>query len=151
MLVTKIVVHHSGSDRLKTTKNDIEKWHKKRGFSQIGYHKVIEGSGDLKDGRPESMVGAHAKGANKDALGVCVVGDFEKESPTTAQIDALVELLVAWCVDHKINETAVYGHFEVPGGTTSTKCPGKHMKTNMNSIKDRVKSGLEKKALSTEE
>jgi hypothetical protein len=58
MKVTKIVVHHSASDRKTTTKKDIEKWHKDRGFSQIGYHKIIEGTGMIKKGRSELIQGA---------------------------------------------------------------------------------------------
>jgi hypothetical protein len=80
------VVHHSDSDRATTTKNDIDNWHRQRGFSQIGYYKVIEGTGKIQKGRPEFVMGAHAKGANLASLGVCVVGDFETEYPATSQI-----------------------------------------------------------------
>jgi len=54
MLIQKIVVHHSASNSITTKKADIERWHRQRGFSQIGYHKVIEGSGSVINGRPET-------------------------------------------------------------------------------------------------
>jgi len=81
MKVHKLVVHHSASNKATTKKSDIAKWHKERGFSQIGYHKIIEGNGTIVNGRSENIQGAHAKGVNQGSLGVCVVGDFEKETP----------------------------------------------------------------------
>jgi N-acetylmuramoyl-L-alanine amidase len=144
MKVTKLVVHHSDSDKSKTTKSDIEKWHRQRGFSQIGYHKVIEGTGLINNGRPESIIGAHAKGANHNSLGVCVVGNFEKETPNPMQINSLVKVLTKWCKENKIDQTKIYGHFEVPGCMTVTQCPGKMMKLQMNSIKNKIKHNLNK-------
>lgn len=144
MQVAKLVVHHSASERSKTTFKDIEQWHKKRGFAQIGYHQVIEGDGVIKNGRPESMAGAHAKGANHDSLGVCVIGDFEKEMPNTPQMDALIKLLSRWCVENNLDPSKIYGHFEVPGGTTPTLCPGNKMKLQLHSIRTKVKARIEK-------
>lgn len=143
MKVSKLVVHHSASDRKTTKKNDIESWHKKRGFNEIGYHKVIEAGGAVKNGRSETKQGAHAKGANVGSLGVCVVGNFEKETPTTLQINSLEKMLTDWCKDHGLDETKIYGHYNVPGGTTKTACPGKNLKSKLISIKDKVKKGLD--------
>ncbi|MCK5229179.1 MAG: N-acetylmuramoyl-L-alanine amidase [Desulfobulbaceae bacterium] len=143
MKVTKIVVHHSASDRKTTTKNDIEKWHKDRGFSQIGYHKIIEGTGMIKEGRSELIQSAHAKGANLGSFGVCVVGNFEKESCNPEQINSLVKVLTQWCKAHDgLDETKIYGHYNVPGGTTKTVCPGKHLKSGLSDIKLKVKNKL---------
>jgi len=88
MKVSKLVVHHSA-----TKKADLERWYKERGFSQIGYHKVVEANGSIVNGRSESTQGAHAKGANMGTLGVCVVGDFETEIQSPAQIKSLVTVL----------------------------------------------------------
>ncbi len=62
MKTQKLVVHHSASNKATTKKIDIDKWHKERGFSQIGYHKVIEANGAIVNGRSEKIQGAHAKG-----------------------------------------------------------------------------------------
>mgnify|MGYP001186347273 CR=1 FL=1 len=45
MNVNKRVIHHSASGRDSTSVADIARWHRERGFSQIGYHKVILGDG----------------------------------------------------------------------------------------------------------
>ena len=142
MIVTKLVVHHSATDKATTTINSIERGHRERGFVQIGYHKVIEGSGVIRNGRPESIQGAHARGANLGSLGVCVVGNFEIEVPNTAQIDSLVNVLTKWCIDNGIDHTKIYGHYNVPGGTTPTVCPGRNLRSLMVQIKNRVKNNL---------
>lgn len=142
MKVTKLVVHHSDSKAATTKKSDIERWHKERGFSTIGYHKVIEGDGKVVDGRSESTQGAHAKGANFGSLGVCVAGAFETEMPSQKQINSLVTVLTDWCKAHKLNTTSIYGHYNVPGGTTDTTCPGKNMKTQLSIVKQKVAQKL---------
>ncbi len=109
MKITKLVVHHSASKAATTKKADLERWHKERGFREIGYHKVIEVNGNIVDGRSESSQGAHAKGANMGSLGVCVVGDFESESPLQVQIKSLIKVLTEWCKSHKLNSTHIYG------------------------------------------
>lgn len=145
MNVTKLVVHHSASARKTTKKSDIEGWHKAEGFSEIGYHKVVEGNGTKKEGRSESKMGAHAAGANSGSLGVCVCGNFETEQPAAIQITALVEILSKWCQDHDLDETKIYGHCNVPGGTTTTDCPGKNLKSKLPTIRQRVKEELAEK------
>lgn len=142
MKIQKLVVHHSASNSATTKKTDIEKWHKQRGFSQIGYHKVIEGNGNIVNGRSETIQGAHTKGANHASLGVCVVGNFETSSPSATQINALVTVLTGWCKAHKLNATSIYGHFNVPGGSTKTNCPGKNLKSQLAIIKQKVTVNL---------
>ena len=113
-----------------------------RGFSQIGYHKVILGDGTIKAGRPETIQGAHALGANANSLGVSLTGNFENEVPTASQINSLVTVLAGWCRQHRLKENSIYGHYNVPGGKTATACPGKNLKSQLAAIKTRVKKQL---------
>ena len=53
---------------------EIDRWHKDRGWSGIGYHFVIRRSGELEHGRPVHVAGAHTKGENADSIGICLVG-----------------------------------------------------------------------------
>lgn len=39
--INKLVVHHSASSSVTTKRSDLERWHKERGFLDIGYHKVV--------------------------------------------------------------------------------------------------------------
>ena len=142
MNVTKLVVHHSASPRMTTTKDDLTRWHLERGFTEIGYHKVIEAEGKIVEGRVETKQGAHAQGANAGSLGVCVVGNYETELPVPAQIDALVDVLAAWCTTHGLDSSKIYGHFDVPSGTTVTVCPGKNMRNQLTTIRSKVQARL---------
>lgn len=120
--IHRLIVHHSASPRDVTTAQ-IRQWHVERnGWSDIGYHYVIEGDGALVVGRPFPQQGAHAKGANQDSIGVCVVGDntVPGRGWTEPQVAALLRLVFAcrtlW------PSIRVVGHRQA--GVTETKCPG---------------------------
>lgn len=144
MIVKKLIIHHSESPKDTTTKAKILEWHvkKKKPFSTIGYHKVIEIAGKISDGRSEGVQGAHALGANSHSLGICVCGNFDKEIPGTLQIKSLVKVLVSWCKEHDLSEKSIYGHCKTPGVITTKTCPGKNLKVHI--IRNRVKEELER-------
>lgn len=56
-------------------------------WRDIGYHWGIEqvkGKLVCQQGRPLTMIGAHCTGMNSTAIGICCVGDFDKERPSDA-------------------------------------------------------------------
>ena len=53
---------------------EIDRWHRNRGFREIGYHYVIDRRGNVGLGRPVSSTGAHVKGHNTGTIGVCLLG-----------------------------------------------------------------------------
>ena len=136
--VTFIVVHHSASPRKTTSVGDIRKWHKKKGWTDIGYHAVIHEDGGLHRGRPEHLVGAHCKGANTGSLGVCVVGNFENEEPSGQQVSKLVYLLAYWCTKYGIDPKEIYPHRNK--GVTATLCPGQNLCKHLHAIRAAVKT-----------
>lgn len=70
-----IVVHCSDTpEKLDVGVNDIRKWHKDRGWKDIGYHYVIRRNGLIEAGRNYDVVGAHVSGFNKNSIGICLVG-----------------------------------------------------------------------------
>lgn len=79
-----IILHHSGV-KARHTASDIHQWHKNKGWAGIGYHYFIDKEGKIYECRPRDTVGAHAKGYNKNSIGVCFEGDFNKETMTDAQ------------------------------------------------------------------
>ena len=119
--ITYIVVHHSASP-LSTTAEDIRGWHLDRGWSDIGYHGVIVRNGLWVPGRPLDVVGAHAKGCNRNSIGICVVGDnrTQRSAWRFCQIETLLESLRFLTAEFP--SAKVVGHGTV--GTTATKCPG---------------------------
>lgn len=74
--INEIIVHCSASPA-STKTSDIRDWHKKRGWSDIGYNFVIEHNGLIKNGRDKDIVGAHCEGHNSDTLGVCMIGGLQ--------------------------------------------------------------------------
>ena len=121
--INRLVFHHSASS-LPTTFEEVERWHvENNGWDSIGYHYVIESSGKVVPGRDLDEMGAHAKGANGDSIGICLVGsnDVPEERWTAQQIDAANDLIGA--LRRVLGGTlTVYGHRDV--GTTATICPG---------------------------
>lgn len=70
-----IVVHCSATKAsMDIGVQEIRQWHLQRGWSDIGYHKVIRRDGTVEDGRPLDVVGAHVEGFNSRSVGVCMVG-----------------------------------------------------------------------------
>jgi N-acetylmuramoyl-L-alanine amidase len=117
--LTRIIIHHSASP-LTTRTADIRRWHLDKGWSDIGYHRVIERDGSIHNGRDLDLVGAHTRGFNQDSIGICAVGNNtdSAESWTDAQIDALRKLVAALQL--------VFGELEIRGhrDLAATLCPG---------------------------
>jgi len=83
--ITLLIIHCSATPEGKDyTVEDIDRWHKARGFNcqgiHIGYHYVVYRDGSIHTGRPESMFGAHCKDHNTHSIGICYIGGL-KASP----------------------------------------------------------------------
>ena len=118
--ITHIVVHHSAS-KPETTVEEITQWHIQRGFSGIGYHKVITDDGVINIGRQENVVPASVQGHNKGTLAVCLTGNFETDKPTLMQEISLQLLIEEWKCKHP--NAIVVGHRDLG----ATLCPGKNL------------------------
>jgi len=115
---TRIILHHAAC--AKCTAEQIDAWHKGKGWSGIGYHFFVRKDGTIYRGRPENAVGAHAYNSNHDSLGVCFEGNYDTErTMPDAQLDAGIEL-VAY-LKGKYNITKVQKHKDV----CATDCPGR--------------------------
>lgn len=138
--ITKIVIHHSASARDTTTIADITRWHLEKKYDGIGYHRVIEGDGEVKMGRDDERIGAHAYGANTSTLGICLTGNFDKEKPDPRQIEALIQTLAVLCKRHGLKASSIIGHRD----TIATSCPGKYLFEQLPAIRQRVAGYLVK-------
>jgi N-acetylmuramoyl-L-alanine amidase len=132
--VSKIVIHHSASDRDKTTVATIKGWHLANGWSDIGYHFVITGDGRMHLGRPEDIIGAHAQGHNTGTIGICVTGNFENQKLLEKQIHTLVQVLASVCRRYKLDASDIIGHRDV----NQTSCPGKNLYAKLPDIRAQV-------------
>lgn len=120
-----IVVHSSASpEGREDTVEDIHRWHKARGFKDIGYHFIIELDGIVFEGRPISQQGAHVKGFNKNSIGVCYIGGTSndrdrkpKDTRTPEQKPSLRKLLSD--LKDMFPNAKIVGHRDL----TATACP----------------------------
>lgn len=128
MKPTHIIVHHS-----KTTDSDTLSWnairdyHKGLGWSDIGYHYGIEFVRDdyvILVGRMQDDTGAHCResGMNGRSLGICCVGDFDKEAPPVALLHKLRALVVSLMRVFDIPAENVKGHRDY---APYKSCPGR--------------------------
>ena len=113
--INQIIVHCSATPEGKDfTVQQIDAWHRQRGFRCIGYHYVIYRDGSVHRGRPEDRVGTHCTGHNAHSIGVCYIGGCAsdgktpKDTRTDAQRVALVELLRQ--LKAKYTVAAIHGH-----------------------------------------
>lgn len=118
--IDKIIIHCSAtSEGHDYTVNDINAWHKQRGFDCIGYHKVIYRDGSVHDGRAIEKIGAHCVGQNGSSIGICYIGGLDskgngkpKDTRTEAQKAALRQLVDELCKTYGLTRKNVYGHCE---------------------------------------
>lgn len=95
------------------TANDIDRWHKQRGWKGIGYHYVVDLNGNIEKGRPDWKIGAHVKGHNRNSIGVVYVGGLDhnltpKDTRTFKQRIALEKLLKE--LKQKYPNAEILGH-----------------------------------------
>ncbi|MDR1089580.1 MAG: N-acetylmuramoyl-L-alanine amidase [Prevotella sp.] len=114
--IDKIIIHCSATKAGRHfTVEDIDRWHKARGFAGIGYHYVIYLDGSVHRGRPEDQTGAHTQGQNSSSVGICYIGGLDAEGKpsdtrTEAQKSSLINLVDD--LEAKYPEAKVYGHCE---------------------------------------
>jgi len=128
-----IVIHHSATPCGSAASFD--NWHRNHnGWDELGYHFVI-GNGTL---TPDGCVevgsrwtkqkhGAHCRVGDDETyndwgIGICLVGDFEHDRPTEAQMDALARLVDYLRVKYAIPDRCIIGH----GDVDTTRCPGRY-------------------------
>ncbi len=133
-----IIIHHSASDFGDATTMD--KWHKEQGLDELGYHFVIcNGINAMakRDGEVEvgyrwmqQKHGAHCRVSvtddnywNEHYIGICLVGNFEKNAPTEQQYKSLANLIEFLSDRYGITPDKIVGHNEAENG--GTLCPGR--------------------------
>ena len=137
--VSSIIVHHTATPQTWTLEK-IRAFHKTK-WSEIGYHYVIERDPLLlRVGRRSDRAGAHCKGANRNSLGIVIVGNFEEETLDRQTLGFAAQAVADLCVSYGLTSSDVYGHNHAPGGTTATVCPG----FSMDDLRARVSEILSK-------
>ena len=129
--IDKIIIHCAATPEGRDVKMEtIRKWHLKRGWSDIGYHYVIELDGTVVPARPLERVGAHCRGKNTGSIGVCYVGGVDadmkpKDTRTKEQKDAMQSLL--FDLTDNFAGATIHGHNEF----SSKACPSFNVQTEL--------------------
>lgn len=131
--VEYIAVHCSATKAGKAYRAaDIDKWHRAKGWSGIGYHYVIPLDGSIEPGRPldddhllePNEVGAHVQGYNSVSIGICLIGGVDADGKPAntfghAQLDALELLLRS--LSQRWPHARIRGHRDFP--MVAKACP----------------------------
>jgi peptidoglycan hydrolase-like protein with peptidoglycan-binding domain len=169
-VLNTIVVHHSEMIGQGGPK-DIQNLEMDRmGYDDSGYHFIIDKNGNIYEGRPINLMGAHA-GRTEEAdlgartararkelspearkklidearkqdpdygsIGICLDGDFNRQSMSAKQKQALENLLISLKEEYKIPGENIIAHSEVKdhvirengytfSGGKRESCPGKN-------------------------
>ena len=127
-----IVIHHSATPTGGAAAFD--KMHRAKGWDELGYHFVVGNGTDTRDGQievgsrwPKQKWGAHAKTPdnrfNEHGIGICLVGNFDVNHPSEAQLRSVAKLVSYLMKTYHIAPDHVLGHRD----TKSTDCPGRFM------------------------
>lgn len=122
-----IVLHCSATRAIQNiTAADIRKWHKDKGWSDIGYHYVIRRNGMMEKGRLMGEIGSHVQGHNLDSIGICLVGGLNNDTwkPennfTAAQWATLLKLVRELILIYP--KAKILGHRDFPGVKKACPC-----------------------------
>ena len=131
-----IVVHNSGTRQGNARVFDYYHKHVRRMQNGLAYHFVIgngtsTGNGQIEVGdrwrRQINGGHVHSDYLNNISLGICLVGDFNRDQPTRAQLDACEELiryLRQRCGGTGRGAIPVKPHREINPPRWPTDCPG---------------------------
>jgi hypothetical protein len=129
-----IVLHHSASD--SGNYDQIDQEHRKLlGYDGCGYHFVIGNGAGSGDGQIEvaqrwnaQKHGVHCRNArNHDVdeygIGICLIGDLDKQPPTPRQVAATQALVDYLSQHYRIQPVNITTHAHL--AATKTVCPGR--------------------------
>lgn len=129
-----IVVHTSASGAVNQDVRMLRSWHRRKGWSDIGYHYVIFDDnraefwedGRVAVGRPSNTEGAHCRGLNSESIGICCIGDGDHVVWTARQLDSLLWLCDLLMARYEIGVDNVIGHSEVNQLVDLGRLPAKY-------------------------
>lgn len=127
-----IIIHHSATFVGGAKRFDRE--HRQRGFDELGYDFVIGNGTDTRDGQievgprwPIQKWGAHDgtpdERFNNYGIGICLVGNFNIQHPSRAQLQSLAKLVAYLQATYHIPPNEILGHRD----TKPTDCPGRNV------------------------
>ena len=155
--IKKIIIHHTG-EYVNETREPAEimraiyHFHTiTRDWGDIGYNYVIDSQGNIYEGRAggPTAIGAHIFNRNPETIGISLMGNFQHEEPTAAQLKILTILLADQTRRFEINPLGnseffgkkipnIVGHGDAAENGHPTACPGKNLRKKLHDIRKAV-------------
>lgn len=115
--INKIILHHS--DTADGNPLAYANYHiNENDWPGIGYHFVIQKDGTVFQTQPLDVISYHTAGQNTSSIGIALTGDYDWQTPPSAQIASLVDLLRD--LKNRFGSLPLYGHNQFSQKT----CPG---------------------------
>jgi hypothetical protein len=126
-----VVIHHTAhaQDTVETMQ-DIQNLHMNRnGWADIGYHFGIDIEGNIYEGRDIGVRGSSVSGYNTGLIGVTLMGNFEVDQPTAAQLSATQKLVNWLAALYSLSHLAGHSEFN-----SNTVCPGESLASQLDTF-----------------
>ena len=129
--IERITIHHQGEiwkdgTNVEAYLRRLQQWSRlTKRWADIPYHYVIAPDGRIYAARPLQQAGD--TNTEYDPRGhalVMLVGNFEEQQPTPAQLSAAVELTAWLAREHRLGLDAIASHKDY---STQTVCPGRNL------------------------
>ena len=129
--ISRITLHHQGvafpRDRdPQQYLRDLQAWSRgTKGWMDLPYHYVIDLDGRVYEGRDIRFAGDTNTGYDTTGHALIeVVGNFDQTEPSSAQLDAVVNLMALLAARYRVSVDAIRGHRD---HAPDTECPGKNL------------------------
>ncbi len=109
-----------------------------RGWIDIGYHFLIDPAGNIFEGRPIGVVGAHTKNKNTGNVGISIMGSYHPPvhdvfTPATEKSFAAVGSYIK--DTYTVNVSSFYAHRDLQ---KDTDCPGDDLYAKKGELRDLI-------------
>jgi N-acetylmuramoyl-L-alanine amidase len=128
----KIIIHFTETPEFQDFDvDDVRDWHLKNGWSDIGYHFLVNLDGTVELGRQIDLIGSHCYGENYDSIGVCYVGgkctDGTLADTRTPEQMKSIDIVISF-IRSMYGYIPCYGHNDF----SDKVCPGYNAKDEHN-------------------
>ncbi|XP_062603016.1 peptidoglycan recognition protein 1-like [Saccostrea cucullata] len=126
-----VIISHSGSGINALTEHQCaeevrsnQTYHiYNRGWSDIAYNFLIGEDGNVYEGRGWGKEGAHTKGLNKESIGICFIGNFDRRLPNQKALEAAKDLIRRGVKEGKIRTNFILkGHRDFSNTASPGEC-----------------------------
>ena len=131
--IRRIVIHHdavdyrpeqTGEDKVRALLRSV----RRDGWPDLPYHYLIDRDGRIFAGRPEQFAGytnnRHTGYDPGDTLHIALLGNYNRLTPTAAQLESLITLVRAKANQYAVPDSAIKLHAEL----AATACPGRNLR-----------------------